>query len=594
MKVKELTVEYGNRTIIENLSMQAEFGEIIGLVAPNGTGKTTFFNAISGLIPRKNGNISLNKIDYNSRSATYLKELFFLESSKNLYDYLTPKEHLEYVKAAWKSNSDIEHIFEQLKMKEYQNRTIKKLSLGMKQHVLLAMYLASDATILLLDEPFNGLDPTSVSLFIMCLKEIVSKDKIVILSSHDLYNVEHTCTRILFMKNKKLVENDQRNLSLREQYDNLYLRGEKRNVKIETIKILKEKSLWFVFVSFILMLIYPLLAQPQQLSFKEMQYENRIKNNEQAKEKMKNEPAAKETLNEIEDESEQLRKAINAIKIGDEWALLEAEKKLEESNLNAMLKGTLYSIPIIEQQKRVKELQYLSENRIKQVDSSEVAKMPALNYLGFLLSMDFPYTLLLIIPSLMIIALATLEKRKNTVSLWNGLPLKLWEKYSIKISSILFTVGLVSYLSIFLSAISAFFKNGLGNPDYPVAIIEKGQSVTIISLSNYLSRSLIMFGMLLLALTVFSFLLSLFTGNLIVHSLLIVGVVLSSGFSMLSNKFFFTAYMNFPKIINGGNGYEPMDEIGLTFDFSLKMIVVYVLISLIVSAIVLRNRKGLF
>ncbi|EGO5135222.1 ATP-binding cassette domain-containing protein, partial [Enterococcus faecalis] len=55
MKVKELTVEYGNRTIIKNLSMQAEFGEIIGLVAPNGTGKTTFFNAISGLIPRKNG-----------------------------------------------------------------------------------------------------------------------------------------------------------------------------------------------------------------------------------------------------------------------------------------------------------------------------------------------------------------------------------------------------------------------------------------------------------------------------------------------------------------------------------------------------------
>lgn len=80
----------------------------------------------------------------------------------------------------------------------------------------------------MLDEPFNGLDPTSVSLFIMCLKEIVSKDKIVILSSHDLYNVEHTCTRILFMKNKKLVENDQRNLSLREQYDNLYLRGEEK------------------------------------------------------------------------------------------------------------------------------------------------------------------------------------------------------------------------------------------------------------------------------------------------------------------------------------------------------------------------------
>ncbi|MET1240098.1 substrate-binding domain-containing protein, partial [Enterococcus faecalis] len=79
---KTLDLPYGNRTIIENLSMQAEFGEIIGLVAPNGTGKTTFFNAISGLIPKKNGNISLNKIDYNSRGATYLKELFFLKVVK--------------------------------------------------------------------------------------------------------------------------------------------------------------------------------------------------------------------------------------------------------------------------------------------------------------------------------------------------------------------------------------------------------------------------------------------------------------------------------------------------------------------------------
>lgn len=93
-----------------------------------------------------------------------------------------------------------------------------------------------------------------------------------------------------------------------------------------------------------------------------------------------------------------------------------------------MLKGTLYSIPIIEQQKRVKELQYLSENRIKQVDSSEVAKMPALNYLGFLLSMDFSYTLLLIIPSLMIIALATLEKKKKYCFFMEWPSLKTMEK----------------------------------------------------------------------------------------------------------------------------------------------------------------------
>lgn len=103
-----------------------------------------------------------------------------------------------------------------------------------------------------------------------------------------------------------------------------------------------------------------------------------------------------------------------------------------------------------------------------------------------------------------------------------------------------------------------------------------------------------MFGMLLLVLIVFSFLFLLFIGNLIVYSLLIVGVVLFLGFSMFFNKFFFIFYMNFFKIINGGNGYELMDEIGFIFDFFLKMIVVYVLISLIVFVIVLRNRKGLF
>ncbi|MGC3161756.1 ATP-binding cassette domain-containing protein, partial [Enterococcus faecalis] len=77
----------------------------------------------------------------------------------NFIYILRPKDLFDFFKAGCKRNSDIEHIFEHLKMKEYQNRTIKKLSLGMKLHVLLAMNLASDATILLLDEPFNGLDP---------------------------------------------------------------------------------------------------------------------------------------------------------------------------------------------------------------------------------------------------------------------------------------------------------------------------------------------------------------------------------------------------------------------------------------------------
>lgn len=108
------------------------------------------------------------------------------------------------------------------------------------------------------------------------------------------------------------------------------------------------------------------------------------------------------------------------------------------------------------------------------MDFFEVVKMFVLNYLGFFLLMDFLYILLLIIFSLMIIVFVILEKRKNIVFLWNGFFLKLWKKYFIKISSILFIVGLVFYLLIFFFVISVFFKNGLGNFDYLVVIIEKG------------------------------------------------------------------------------------------------------------------------
>lgn len=205
MKVTNLTIKYKKKVILKNINLEITQSEIIGLVAPNGTGKTTLLRAISGLIQPQEGSVSIEGKTVHDDREAYYKKLYYVESNHTLYPNLNGMDHLSYVKSVWESSIDVEVVIRKLGISDYINKPIKKLSLGMKQHILLAMCIISDADVILLDEPMNGLDPTSIRIISKYIEEMKKDDKIFIISSHILSNIDTITDKVLFLKDGNIV-----------------------------------------------------------------------------------------------------------------------------------------------------------------------------------------------------------------------------------------------------------------------------------------------------------------------------------------------------------------------------------------------------
>lgn len=207
--IENMTIKRGGEKIIDNLSLSIMAGEVVALVAPNGTGKTTLLNGITQLIPAIYEKLELNH--FSPHSLNFNRSFFYLESSNNLFEYLNILDHLSLIKKEWQSETAIDEVIRLLNIHDYQSLPIKKMSLGMKQHALLAMYLISDAPVLLFDEPLNGLDPGSIEITNTIIQNLASKKKIILFSSHDIANIQAICNRVLFLKNGK-IERDTKNM----------------------------------------------------------------------------------------------------------------------------------------------------------------------------------------------------------------------------------------------------------------------------------------------------------------------------------------------------------------------------------------------
>lgn len=222
LDVIHLDYAYRDKEILKDLEMHLPAGEIIGLVAPNGTGKTTLLKILARAFLPKKGQITLNSIDYSKREK-YLQQLFFMESIANLSANLTAVDHLKYVKKMWDSSVSIEDVLQNLGMESYANKKVAKFSLGMKQHLIIALYIVSDTPLLLLDEPHNGLDPSSVKVIKQVFRSLKEKGKTIFYSSHDLYNMENFCDQVFFMKEKKIFLSVKGENDLDTIYEELYL-----------------------------------------------------------------------------------------------------------------------------------------------------------------------------------------------------------------------------------------------------------------------------------------------------------------------------------------------------------------------------------
>ncbi|WP_294760300.1 ABC transporter ATP-binding protein [uncultured Lactobacillus sp.] len=167
--------------ILHDFSYQFAPGQFYQIAAENGSGKTSFLRAVTDLIPTSSGKVLLDGKPY----AKNKRKLFFFESNEWLNVNLTSLDYLKFVKSQWHSNVDLDQELDLLGVREYVKVPIKKYSLGMKQKLIVAMYLVSDAEYYLMDEITNGLDEESRTVLYERLNdEVTQRNKCIILTSH--------------------------------------------------------------------------------------------------------------------------------------------------------------------------------------------------------------------------------------------------------------------------------------------------------------------------------------------------------------------------------------------------------------------------
>lgn len=218
--IENATLAYNKKgNIINDLSAQLHAGSVVGLVAPNGSGKTTFMRGINRDILLKSGKIIL------SNSET----IFFLENQDSLFPMLTVKEMLNFVSDSWHSKYTSQKVVDLLDISDFQNKKIADLSLGMRQMVMIGVYLIVDSEIMLFDEPINGLDQVNMTIVAKIMMNLKCDGKIILVSSHLLDNLSEFVDQFWFLKNGHLIkqmDNPHDSIRVKKDYIKIYGKGE--------------------------------------------------------------------------------------------------------------------------------------------------------------------------------------------------------------------------------------------------------------------------------------------------------------------------------------------------------------------------------
>ena len=202
LELKNIEKSFGEKKVLTGVSFKAEGGKAFGLLGRNGAGKTTSIRILMDVFPANSGEVLIDgqPIDYNKIGIGYLPEERGLYPKKIILDQLTYFAELKGMsrKAAIQS---IDYWLDRLGMTEYRNKRLDTLSKGNQQKIQLITALAHDPDIVILDEPFSGLDPVNAMLLKDVVKEQIAKGKIVLFSSHQMSYIEEFCDSIAILKN---------------------------------------------------------------------------------------------------------------------------------------------------------------------------------------------------------------------------------------------------------------------------------------------------------------------------------------------------------------------------------------------------------
>ena len=243
LKLEHVTKYYDEFKAVDNLSFEVKEGEIFGLLGINGAGKTTTFRMIMGLLDITEGVITLDgkKIDYNVTD-----KIGFLTEERSLLTKLTVKEQALYFGALKGMSNEkilerLDYLLNKFGIVEYKNKKIKELSKGNQQKIQFITAILNEPKLLILDEPFSGLDPFNIELFKNEILELSKKGSMIIFSSHRMEHVELFCKKLVVLVNGKTVlEGNIKNIKENYQKKNIILKADIDKEKLSNIEGVEE------------------------------------------------------------------------------------------------------------------------------------------------------------------------------------------------------------------------------------------------------------------------------------------------------------------------------------------------------------------
>ena len=210
IKVIDLKKNYGNKEAVKNINFEIKENEIIGLLGPNGCGKTTTIGMILGLLKPTSGQVLINGFQLEKNRIEILQKINFISPYIELPKKLTVKQNLiVYGKlySVKNLNRRIDYLVEELRLQNLLDRVTGELSSGQKNRISLAKAIINDPSVLLLDEPTASLDPETGDFVRTFLEKYKKEKKVsILLASHNMDEVTRLCSSIMMMKNGLIID----------------------------------------------------------------------------------------------------------------------------------------------------------------------------------------------------------------------------------------------------------------------------------------------------------------------------------------------------------------------------------------------------
>ncbi len=243
LKIENITKYYGDFKAVDNLSFEVKPGEIFGLLGKNGAGKTTTFRSIMGLIDINKGKITLNDkpIDF-----TTTNKIGFVTEERSLLTKLTVKEQVLFYGALKEMDEDVilkelEYWLARFDIKDYCDKKIKELSKGNQQKIQFITAVINKPKLLILDEPFTGLDPINVEMLKSAVYDLKNEGCSIIFSSHQMQYIEEFCEKLVILKDGKNILSGYLNEIRQDMgHNKIMIKG--RNIDISKLKEIKGVS----------------------------------------------------------------------------------------------------------------------------------------------------------------------------------------------------------------------------------------------------------------------------------------------------------------------------------------------------------------